>query len=84
MKCLKGLALLSVLAAPLSPLATSAWAQTATDTKAAADTKSMADAKPAMSDADKRAKASDCSRQADAQKLHGEKRKQFREACKRK
>lgn len=37
-----------------------------------------------MSDADKRAKAADCSKQADEKKLHGAERKKFREACKRK
>lgn len=36
-----------------------------------------------MSEADKRAKAVECSRQADAKKLHGEARKKFRSACKR-
>ncbi len=36
-----------------------------------------------MSETDKRAKATDCSEQADAKKLHGEARKKFRSACKR-
>ena len=37
-----------------------------------------------MSDADKRAKAADCSKQADEKKLHGSAREKFRAACKRK
>ncbi len=37
----------------------------------------------ATSDADKRAKAADCSRQADAKKLHGAARETFRAACKK-
>ena len=40
------------------------------------------DDEPKMSEADKRAKAIDCSKQADAKKLHGEARKKFRSACK--
>ena len=36
-----------------------------------------------MSETDKRAKAVDCSKQADAKKLHGEARKKFRSDCKR-
>lgn len=36
-----------------------------------------------MSETDKRAKAIECSKQADAKKLHGEARKKFRSACKR-
>lgn len=35
-----------------------------------------------VSETDKRAKAADCSKQADAKKLHGEARKKFRSACK--
>ena len=35
------------------------------------------------SEADKRAKAVECSKQADAKKLHGEARKKFRSSCKR-
>ncbi len=34
------------------------------------------------SEADKRAKAVDCSKQADEKKLHGAARKKFRESCK--
>jgi hypothetical protein len=37
-----------------------------------------------MSDADKRAKAADCSKQADVKHLHGSAREKFRETCKRK
>ncbi len=37
----------------------------------------------AMSDADKRAKAADCSKQADAKKLHGAARETFRASCKK-
>jgi hypothetical protein len=36
-----------------------------------------------MSDAEKKAKAKECSDKADAQKLHGAARKTFREKCKR-
>ncbi|MDT2021829.1 phosphate starvation-inducible protein PsiF [Methylocella sp. CPCC 101449] len=39
-------------------------------------------AKPATA-SEKRAKSADCSKQADAQGLHGKKRHQFREACKK-
>lgn len=56
-------------------------AETAAD-KGAVAKDDAADAK--TSDADKRAKAADCSKQADAKKLHGAERKKFREACKRK
>ncbi len=80
MNSVQGFALLSIVATLLSPLVTSVSAEPATEAKPAAAT----EAKPAMSEADKRAKASDCSRQADAKKLHGEERKKFREACKRK
>ena len=38
--------------------------------------------KDKVSDADKRAKAADCSRQADAKKLHGTAREKFRATCK--
>lgn len=44
---------------------------------------SSATAKPA-SDADRRAKEADCSKQANAKKLHGEARLKFREDCKKK
>ncbi len=41
-------------------------------------------AKPAaMSDDAKKAKAKECSKQADAKKLHGEARREFRAKCKR-
>ena len=41
------------------------------------------DGESKMSETDKRAKAMECSKQADAKKLHGEARKKFRSACKR-
>ena len=37
-----------------------------------------------MSEADKRAKATDCSKQADEKHLHGSAREKFRAACKHK
>lgn len=40
-------------------------------------------AKPATSDAAKKAKAKECSDQADAKGLHGKARKEFRSKCKR-
>ncbi|VFU08644.1 conserved exported hypothetical protein [Methylocella tundrae] len=40
-------------------------------------------AKPAASDAAKKAKAKECSDQADAKGLHGKARKEFRSKCKR-
>jgi hypothetical protein len=39
--------------------------------------------KSATSEDAKKAKAADCSRQADAKKLHGEERRKFRQACKK-
>jgi uncharacterized low-complexity protein len=38
---------------------------------------------PAVSDDAKKAKAKECSAQADAKKLHGKERKEFRSKCKR-
>lgn len=83
MNWVKGVTLAICLATPLSPFVVTASAEPAA-TPAATDTAKPMTAKPAMSEADKRAKASDCSRQADAKKLHGDERKKFREACKRK
>lgn len=81
MKWIKGFALVTCLATPLSVIvATSASADPAAD---AAKPPMTTDSKPAMSEADKKAKSTDCSRQADTKKLHGEARKKFREACKR-
>ena len=40
-------------------------------------------AKAVMSDADKKAKSADCSKQADTKNLHGKERKKFRETCKK-
>ncbi|MGO9673091.1 MAG: PsiF family protein [Methylocella sp.] len=38
---------------------------------------------PALSDDAKKAKAKECSAEADAKKLHGKERKEFRSKCKR-
>jgi hypothetical protein len=38
---------------------------------------------PAMSDDAKKAKSKECSAEADAKKLHGKERKEFRSKCKR-
>ena len=86
MNWVKGFTLAICLATPLSPFVVAAFAEPAA-TPAATETAKPATpaaSKPAMSEADKRAKANECSRQADAKKLHGEERKKFREACKRK
>ncbi len=53
-------------------------------TPPAPDKTTAAPAGKTMTDAEKRAKAADCSRQADAQHLHGQKRETFRAECKKK
>lgn len=79
MNWVKGFALVTCLTMPLSAIvATSASADPAAPAPAAS-TPAKA---PAMSDADKKAKSVDCSKQADAKGLHGEARKKFRSACK--
>lgn len=90
MNSLKGFVLLACLAAPLQLVATaSSWAETTAATGAdAAKTGTSAKADEdkdgsKMSETDRRAKAAECSKQADAKKLHGEARKKFRSACKR-
>lgn len=84
MNWIKGFALVTCLATPLSVIvATSASADPATDSKPAATSTDATAKKPAMTDEQKKAKAADCSKQADAKKLHGEARKKFRSACKR-
>ena len=60
----------------VSALGGSAVAQTVAEKPAAIS------AKVGASDADKRAKAADCSKQANAKKLHGMAREKFRAACK--
>ena len=78
MHMLKTLTLAACLSASATLLATGGLrAETATDKAAVASTDKT-------SDADKMAKAADCTKQADAKKLHGTARKSFREACKRK
>lgn len=92
MNLFKGFALAACLAAPFPMLvAMPVSAETATpgasagatkvDTPAAKADEDKDDSKG--SEADKRAKAVECSKQADAKKLHGEARKKFRSACKR-
>ena len=81
MNWFKGCALALCLAAPL-PLAAMPVAPSTT-AEASAPTVLVAEEKDASSEADKRAKAVDCSKQADAKKLHGEARKKFRSSCKR-
>ena len=86
MNWVKGFALVTCLAAPLSvTVATSAVADpAATTTPAPPPGGAMMMKKSDMTDDQKKAKAADCSRQADAQKLHGEKRREFRATCKKK
>ena len=88
MNWFKGFVLTVGLAASLSVLVSAqVAAETAVPTAGAAkvDTATATadgdDSK--MSETDKRAKAADCSKQADAKKLHGDARKKFRSACKR-
>ena len=98
MNWLKGCFVAVSLVAPLSGMmAMPATAETAapaakTDTPKADSSKAASPAPKAeedkddeskMSETDKRAKAIECSKQADAKKLHGEARKKFRSACKR-
>ena len=80
--CLAGPPLMAASAVHAETTAPAAKADT---TKADAPAAKVDDDKddPKMSEADKRAKAADCSKQADAKKLHGEARKKFRSACKR-
>lgn len=94
MNWVKGFALVTCLATPLAVIvAEKASADPAADSKPTMSkdtttkdtaTKDTMTKKPAMSDADKRAKAADCSTQANAKNLHGEARKKFRSECKRK
>ena len=90
MNWFKGFALAACLSAPLPMLvALPVLAETATPTATAgaakADTAKADEDKDdsKMSETDKRAKAVECSKQADAKKLHGEARKKFRSSCKR-
>lgn len=79
MNWVKGFALVTCLATPLSVIA-------AMDASAApAGVSSTVDpiVKVAMTDDEKKAKATDCSKQADAKKLHGDARRKFRSACKK-
>ena len=73
------LAAVPASAVAATPVATSGAAKI--DVAAAATDEDKDDAK--MSETDKRAKAVECSKQADAKKLHGEARKKFRSTCKR-
>ena len=88
MNWVKGFALVTCLATPLSVIvATSASADPAATTTPAAPAApapagGMMMKKSGMTDAEK-AKSADCSKQADAKKLHGEERKKFRQACKK-
>lgn len=85
MNWVKGFALATCLVAPLSainaatvsaePMGVSILAHRGTE---------VGISKVAMSDAEKMAKAADCSKQADAKKLHGEARRKFRGECKKK
>lgn len=85
MNWFKGLGLVAVLAAALPASGSMTLAETSTGTKSDVSTAKTDDGKDAskMGEADKRAKAADCSKQADAKKLHGEARKKFRSSCKR-
>lgn len=85
MKWLNGIVLAACLAFPL-PTFGVAVAETAAMPAKTAAAPSAGDDKDGdlkTSETDKRAKASECSKQADAKKLHGEARKKFRSACKR-
>ena len=73
----------SPLAGSQFVLAGEAMAQAAPATTAEKPTASAAAKSDATSDADKRAKAADCSKQADTKKLHGAAREKFRAACKK-
>jgi hypothetical protein len=78
MHLLKRFTLAACLSASAAMMTTAGvHAETTTDKPAMASTDKM-------SDADKRAKAADCSKQADAKKLHGSAREKFRAECKRK
>ena len=85
MNWVKGFALVTCLATPMSVIvATSAMADPATT--AAPTTAPPAGGmmkKSSMTEDQKKAKAADCSKQADAKKLHGEERRKFRQSCKK-
>lgn len=85
MNWFKGFALAIGLAASSPLIVVPVLAETAAPATGASkvDTPTAATADDKGSEADKRAKAADCSKQADAKKLHGEARKKFRSACKR-
>lgn len=92
MNVLKCFAVAACLVGPLPVAAASAvFAETTAPAAKADATKADAPAAKVdddkddlkMSESDRRAKAVDCSKQADAKKLHGEARKKFRSACKR-
>lgn len=81
MNWVKGFALVTCLAAPISVITVaSAMADTAPSTAPAAGSMMK---KPKLTDEEKKAKAADCSKQANAKKLHGEEREKFRAACKK-
>ena len=73
------LAAMPALAESATPVASSSAAKV--HMAAAATDEDKDDTK--MSETDKRAKAVECSQQADAKKLHGAARKKFRSTCKR-
>ena len=79
MNCIKGFALVTCLVTPLAfVVATGASADPAPAAAPAAPaTTGGAMSKPAMTDGAKTAKAADCSKQADAKKLHGEARRKI-------
>ena len=91
MNWLKGFWIAACLAAPLplavlSPVSAETPAAAAATPKVAPSTTKEDEDKDGgskMSETDRRAKAMECSKQADAKKLHGEARKKFRSACKR-
>ena len=91
MNFLKYFAVAACLVGPMAMAASAVHAETTAPAAKADTTKADAPAAKVdddkddskMSESDKRAKAVDCSKQADAKKLHGEARKKFRSACKR-
>jgi hypothetical protein len=83
---MKTLASLMIAGALVFSFAQSGYAQMSAPAAPAAPAAPKAPAMPKAMSADdmaKKAKAKECTAQADAQKLHGKARKEFREKCKK-
>lgn len=82
MNWVKGFAVVTCLATPLSVITAVTASADPGVTSTSATTKSVTKVAE-LTDAEKKAKAADCSKQADTKKLHGEARRKFRAECKK-